>query len=294
MTDEPLMMPTAIVGRDDRKDLTNKARGFEKAAVLLEMRNSTHGGLCSGAMIKKNIVLTAAHCLTDSNNQLFPEVRVIAAGLGEGGDDVPPPSSKETPKNPNTIKVPRTTTELSAFLLNAIKGAAVASASTAEVSSFSPAKASFSAKAVKLWVPSQWDIRQDLSSCEPYDYGLIILDSNLGDQTGWLNVAVKSKADLLHKDIILLGRGKDKPQRTLWRADGTIKGVDDKYVYHNADMLQGNSGGPILLEEDPYTIVALNNFGPIADKSPEYFAPNGGWRINDEILKAIQYNGKEH
>lgn len=278
------ILPMNIIGPDDRQEITGKANGFEQAAVVLEIHETNDKYMydfqCSGVMVAPNIVLTAAHCLTGEDTWL-ESVRVIAAGLPQKSDDA---KSDQTKKKLTFAMTGKTEP-----------------AKPEETPSTTGDTTFPSANMVQTMIPYQWEPYDDIyanklhDSAASYDYGLIILDSNLGIKTGWLNIATTyNEEDLLHKDIILLGRGHDKPKRTLWRADGRIHKVDAKFVFHDADMVGGNSGGPILLEEDPYTIVALNNFGPRAAKSPEYSAPNGGLRINDEILKAIQYNGKEH
>ena len=294
LTEEPLMMPTTIIGDDDRQDITNKAHGFEKAAVVLEARSSSDEKgffACSGAMIGKNIVLTGAHCLIN-NNKPFSEVIVRATGLAGGGDDVPPPSNKKTPKTPGVNNNRNKGSTLPyTKLLNAIKRRINTTGDTVETASAnsSTSNDSFSAKAVRVWVPSQWNSKKgdkDVIGTSPYDYGLIILDSNLGEQTGLLNVAAKSTKELNQKEIIVLGRAYDKAPKTLWRSEGKVLNIKNNVLYHDADTLGGNSGGPVVLKEHPNTIIALNTF------EMKGLNKNGGPFITNVILKAIQHNGK--
>ena len=62
------------------KNITGKATGLEKAAVVLEYVNKKgeYEGMCSGAMVGPNLVLTAAHCLISSQ---YHPARVVAAGM---------------------------------------------------------------------------------------------------------------------------------------------------------------------------------------------------------------------
>ncbi|MBO4675875.1 MAG: trypsin-like serine protease [Elusimicrobiaceae bacterium] len=67
---------------NDGQNITGRAVGFEKAAVLLEMSYGEEDyTICSGAMVGPNLVLTAAHCLLNPYGN-FP-TKVVAAGMEE-------------------------------------------------------------------------------------------------------------------------------------------------------------------------------------------------------------------
>lgn len=300
VTDLADMVPAAIVGRDDRVNITGKATDFEKAAVVLEMKGKNGRSLCSGAMVGPNIVLTAAHCLTQGKNYM-ESVQVFATGL-------PAKAKQPRGKKQKKQKVSNPQRNNKDFLLDLIKNSHKTGSSTknlpqnyrltdavaqqAEIS-LAAAKESFpSAQGTKMWVPQGWRNATkgavDLEKAEPYDYGIIVLDQPLGNKTGWLNVAAKSAKELKGKNIILLGRGGDKPSRTLWRAEGSVGKVNNLYLFHNADMVGGNSGGPVVLKNDPRTIVALNNFGPSQDRVAQRYIPNGCLRISTKIIDLVR------
>ncbi len=256
----------SIVGEDDRQEITGRAQKFEKAAVVLELEASDGTKVvCSGAMIGKNIVLTAAHCLTTENNHFYQTVQVTAAGL-QGDKD------KSTRQK-----------DFTKLIKEGLKGSKVNKTPTISEDLIFP-----SAKAVKLWVPLNWkNISSKYDEYKSYDYGIIILDSNLGDTTGWFKITSKKTAELQQKEIIVLGRGYDKPLNTLWRSEGRIGSLSSHFIYHNADMVGGNSGGPILLKDDPYTIIAINNFDQGDEYLPEGEYVNGGLRISDDIIISV-------
>lgn len=274
------ILPMNIIGPDDRQEITGKANGFEQAAVVLEIHKINdkymYNSQCSGVMVAPNIVLTAAHCLTGEDTWL-ESVRVIAAGLPQKSDDA---KSDQTKKKLTFAMTGKTEP-----------------AKPEETPSTTGDTTFPSANMVKTMIPYQWEPYGGIyadelhDSAANYDYGLIILDSNLGFKTGWLDIATTyDEEDLLHKDIILLGRGHDKPKRTLWRAEGRIERIDFPFIYHNADSLGGNSGGPILLKDDPHTILALYTFSQ-SDNHEEYSKyPNGGLCIPESVSFAINWN----
>lgn len=285
----------AIVGQDDRIDITGQATDFEKAAVVLEMTNGRGNFLCSGSMIGKNMVLTAAHCLT-YNGKPFSNVQVVATGITINNSLPDSNHSSEDFKDlvKDYLLSHRNQRNFHSNMSDwhSVPSNQLQAKQNKTSPNFSNKKSFPLATATKLWIPEEWDDRKPLQIVEPFDYGIIMLDKNLGEKTGWLNVATKSAKELKGKNIILLGRGGDKPRRTLWRAEGIVGIVDNLYLYHNADMVGGNSGGPVMLEEDPYTIVALNNFGHVYpnDQAPEGAFPNGSLLITEKIINATEYN----
>lgn len=77
----PYLQDVAVVGTDERHEITGKAVGYQKAVVTLEM--ITLGGKfagCSGSLIAPNVVLTAGHCLS-SKGKYHKQVLVLAQGL---------------------------------------------------------------------------------------------------------------------------------------------------------------------------------------------------------------------
>ncbi len=310
----------SIVAKDDRINITGKATDWEKAVVVLEMINDNGSkGLCSGSMVAENIVLTAAHCLTEQG-KFMKSVQVFAVGVPSSI------SSKILPKNDDTEQKPWDSLDNIISKINQNKkqnnydnNSSVISAnqiSQVIKNNINPddiKQANIfnnilnnlhsglypSATATKLWVPKEYlrytkdkhDDSLNVDKEEVFDYGIIILDNPIGEKTGWLGLNVKSKEQLEGIEITVIGRSGDKPARSLWKTAGHINKVHQYYFYHDADIIGGNSGGPIFDKKDPSKIIALANFGDRRKYVAEGY-PNGGLRINNRIINAVNHHKK--
>lgn len=83
------------------------------------------------------------------------------------------------------------------------------------------------------------------SGDERYDYGAIVLPSNLGNTTGWLGFGVYADADLLATVGNISGYPGDKPAGTQWYDARRIASVDARKVYYDIDTAGGQSGSAV-------------------------------------------------
>ena len=94
---------------------------------------------------------------------------------------------------------------------------------------------------------------------DDYDYGVIRVSSNIGQDTGYLGTrSYSSNSSLNGKDIYQYGYPLDKSAGTLWYDTGTISSVSARRFNHNADTVGGNSGGPVVLTSDWQYIVGIH------------------------------------
>ncbi len=79
---------------------------------------------------------------------------------------------------------------------------------------------------------------------QKWDFGLIILDRNIGDQAGWLAFGYKN--DLGTVPISIAGYPGDKGGSQMWRCLGHVDSLEDQLMFHDCDTWGGMSGSSVL------------------------------------------------
>jgi glutamyl endopeptidase len=83
------------------------------------------------------------------------------------------------------------------------------------------------------------------SGDENYDYGAIIIPTQLGDTVGWFGFGVHSDADLVAATGNISGYPGDKPAGTQWYDARKIASVNSRKVYYDIDTAGGQSGSAV-------------------------------------------------
>src|SRR5262249_39561020 len=83
------------------------------------------------------------------------------------------------------------------------------------------------------------------SGDQNYDYGAIIIPSDLGNTVGWLGFGVYPDGDLVASTGNITGYPGDKPAGTQWYNFHQIASVDSRKVYYDIDTAGGQSGSAV-------------------------------------------------
>lgn len=105
-----------------------------------------------------------------------------------------------------------------------------------------------------------------------YDYGAIIIPTNLGSTVGWFGFGVYSDSDLRSAIGNISGYPGDKPAGTQWYDHHQIASVDARKVYYDIDTFGGQSGSAV------YRIINGGRYG-IAVHAYGGATTNSGTRI---------------
>jgi len=110
-----------------------------------------------------------------------------------------------------------------------------------------------------------------------YDYGAIILPTDLGKSTGWFGFGVYSDSDLTSTTGNLYGYPGDKPPGTGWYHWKKIASVSNRRVYYTMDTFGGQSGSAV------YRIKNGGRYG-FAIHAYGYGTVNAGTRIVSPVF----------
>lgn len=111
---------------------------------------------------------------------------------------------------------------------------------------------------------------------ENYDYGAILIPSQLGSTVGWFGFGVWPDADLLASTGNIAGYPGDKAAGTLWYASRKIAAVNSQKVYYDIDTAGGQSGSAV------YRIINGVRYG-IAIHAYGGAVNNSGTRITTQV-----------
>jgi glutamyl endopeptidase len=107
-----------------------------------------------------------------------------------------------------------------------------------------------------------------------YDYGAIILPSDLGNTTGWLGFGVYDDATLLNSVGNISGYPGDKPAGTQWYHSRKLISVGPRKVYYDIDTMGGQSGSAVYrIVNGRRTAVAVHAYGGSANSGTRITAP---------------------
>lgn len=113
------------------------------------------------------------------------------------------------------------------------------------------------AKATQIW----YDNKVFLPNPQQ-DWGVIKLDTPIGDKVGWFGMAIPNDEDLIGRQATVIGYPTTypgKPEATLWKDRNTITGITPIEITHIIDTTRGQSGGPIL--SDTNTVYGIHKGG---------------------------------
>jgi glutamyl endopeptidase len=107
---------------------------------------------------------------------------------------------------------------------------------------------------------------------QDYDYGAIILPTNLGDTTGWFGFGVYDDATLRSAVGNIAGYPGDEPSGTLWYDAKRIGSVGPRRVSYEIDTAGGQSGSAVYrIVEGTRTAFAIHAYG--GNHGPRIVAP---------------------
>jgi glutamyl endopeptidase len=100
------------------------------------------------------------------------------------------------------------------------------------------------------------------SGDQNYDYGAIIISTDLGNTVGWFGFGVYSDSDLLSVTGNISGYPGDKPTGTQWYDSRIIASVNGLKIYYDIDTAGGQSGSGVyrIINGQPYGI-AIHAYG---------------------------------
>jgi glutamyl endopeptidase len=113
-----------------------------------------------------------------------------------------------------------------------------------------------------------------------YDYGAIILPSDLGNSVGWFGFGVYSDADLGASTLNISGYPGDKPAGQQWYDSHGVAAVDSHKVHYDIDTVGGQSGSAV------YRVIGGRRFG-VAIHAYGGATTNSGTRINTAVYNNL-------
>jgi V8-like Glu-specific endopeptidase len=114
------------------------------------------------------------------------------------------------------------------------------------------------------------------SGDENFDYGAIILPTDLGNKTGWIGFGVYSDAELAASVGNISGYPGDKPSGTQWYDARRIDSVNTRKVYYDIDTMGGQSGSAVYrIINGARIAIAIHAYGGATT--------NSGTRINRPV-----------
>jgi len=84
-----------------------------------------------------------------------------------------------------------------------------------------------------------------VSQLRDYDTGMLILDRDLGNRTGWMGLITTSDGNLSNHQITVAGYPGDKGGQQLWAATAPIVSVSGHQISYNAYTKGGDSGAGV-------------------------------------------------
>ena len=130
-----------------------------------------------------------------------------------------------------------------------------------------------------------------------YDFGLVVLDSDIGDQTGWFGFGHVEKFDF--KQLTLTGYPYDGvPGQTLWQTTCNIDSAEASFVFYRCPgqgkALAAMTGSPVWFKgaaDDAWQIVAIHNFAQ-DDKKNSWWALRLSQATTETLLAWIDEASK--
>jgi V8-like Glu-specific endopeptidase len=140
--------------------------------------------------------------------------------------------------------------------------------------------------AAEVWVPEEWFRNRTLE----WDWALIRLpNSDLGNQTGWLQIGALSDESLAAPNLnpTMYGYPFDKPSRTMWSATlPAFHEVEQFLLSHHLDTFQGQSGAAIWRGSD--RLIVGIHFGSLPNTNLASRIDN---QMLDDLLQACAGRG---
>ena len=137
-----------------------------------------------------------------------------------------------------------------------------------------PGQTAIVAKSSNLYAPPEYVSGGN----EDFNYGLILLPGRSNDGFGWSTKLTDN--DLTSRIVTICGYPGDGPDDTMWMTGGKITSFTGQRIFHNGELVGGQSGSPIYTWHGfNWTVIGLQT----CISSPE----QGGPRIKVKMISSF-------